>query len=273
MTVRFQSMPFKAWRSTHDTLHTAAQLAGAVRQKLTPYQKHWFHISLRVSARGPVTPPVAYEGGSLELALDLTQHELFVQTSRGDRTVWSFAGRSGGQMAGELAETLRSMNIEPPKEFASFKNAPVTRYDQRAADTFLANLTSVDHVLNTFRGELRGSTGPVQLWPHHFDVAVLWFSGRLVPDADPNDEESADEQMNFGFSCGDDGIPEPYFYATAYPFPDAMRQTPLPHGARWSESWKGSYLLMEELTRTGKGGDEVLEWLRTFHRAGVEWMK
>jgi len=31
------------------------------------------------------------------------------------------------------------------------------------------------------------------------DVSMNWFSGRLVPDIDPADEESADEQLNFGF--------------------------------------------------------------------------
>ena len=43
---------------------------------------------------------------------------------------------------------------------------------------------------------------PVVLWPHHFGLAVLWFSGHPAPDQDPANAEYADEQMNFGFSTG-----------------------------------------------------------------------
>ena len=53
---------------------------------------------------------------------------------------------------------------------------------------------------------------------------------RKIPGQDPADEESSDKQMNFGFTFGDEGIPEPYFYITAYPLPDAASRTDhMPH--------------------------------------------
>ena len=72
------------------------------------------------------------------------------------------------------------------------------------------------------------SAAGLRCWPHHFDLAVVWFSGRKVPGQDPNDPEYSNEQMNFGFSTGDSGTPEPYFYATAYPAPDGWMENDLP---------------------------------------------
>jgi hypothetical protein len=39
-------------------------------------------------------------------------------------------------------------------------------------------LAQIDILLKQFRGELREETSPVQLWPHHFDLSLVWFSGR-----------------------------------------------------------------------------------------------
>jgi hypothetical protein len=60
---------------------------------------------------------------------------------------------------------------------------------------------------------------------------MLVFSGKLVDGKDSNDWSSSREQMNFGFSTGDDGIPEPYFYVTAYPFNQKLLNEPLPPAA------------------------------------------
>jgi hypothetical protein len=38
--------------------------------------------------------------------------------------------------------------------------------------------------------------------------------------------------MNFGIAFGDESIPEPYFYVTAYPSPDALPKVVLPAGTR-----------------------------------------
>ena len=54
--------------------------------------------------------------------------------------------------------------------------------------------------------------------------------------------------MNFGFTLGDAGIPEPYFYITAYPLPEAFPDIALPDGTRWqSEGFSGAVLLYRTL--------------------------
>ena len=62
-------------------------------------------------------------------------------------------------------------------------------------------------------------------------IAMLLCSGRKIPDTDHSDPDVSDEQLNFGFVPGDDGIREAYFYATAYPDPMKPMKTNLTPGA------------------------------------------
>jgi hypothetical protein len=54
--------------------------------------------------------------------------------------------------------------------------------------------------------------------------------------------------MNFGFTFGDEGIPEPYFYVTAYPLPEPFPTHELPPGVEWhSEGFTGAVLRYQRL--------------------------
>jgi|SRR5581483_1228782 len=120
----------------------------------------------------------------------------------------------------------------------------------------------------------RGMGGWLKGGSHHFDLALLWFSGRKVPGQDPNDAENADEQMNFGFSVGDEGIPEPYFYITAYPLPKNFVGAPLPHGAYWhTDGWNGAVLLYKALVATDAPDARLLDFWRAAQKYGAELMR
>jgi hypothetical protein len=118
--------------------------------------------------------------------------------------------------------------------------------------------------LKRFKAKQHVETSPVQLWPHHFDIALLVLPGRKIPGEDPRDAELSDEQMNFGFVPGDEGIREPYFYATAYPNPKRPRPT-LPRGARWQKrGWDGAVLPYAALIAARNPQKRLLEFLHTF---------
>ena len=109
----------------------------------------------------------------------------------------------------------------------------------------------------------------MQVFPHHFDLSLNWFSGRLVPGVDPDEEESADEQMNFGFVTGDASISEAYIYATAYPEPHGILEVALPDGAYWhTEGFTGAILPYGEFVGADDASSRLLEFLRTV-REGV----
>jgi hypothetical protein len=80
---------------------------------------------------------------------------------------------------------------------------------------------------------------------------MVWLPGDKVPGQDSANEEYADQQMNFGFVFGDEGIAEPYFYVTAYPLPDSLPRAKLPAGTTWrSEGFNGAMLLYRDLVAT-----------------------
>ena len=215
-----------------------------MRSRHMPKSKHWWHITLNVSARGLTTTPFPIAGRTLELTLDLATHRLVIDSSDGWSIALPLAAQSAAGMCRRITAMLDAAGIGlEPDLLAAFDSDETLPYDIEAVRRFHQVINWVDTAFKTFKGGLREETSPVQIFPHHMDLAMNWFSGRLVPGIDPADEENADEQMNFGFVTGDGSIPDAYFYATAYPAPDGWTDLALPEGAYWhTEGWTGAVL-------------------------------
>ncbi len=262
------------WQPTLETLQSYAQFIGKVRRALTPRHKHWFHVSLRLAANGLTTTPVPAGNKTFEMILNLTTHRLLVTTSHGEQWAKPLTGQSANQFMSEGLAALNAMGIEPEIDRSLFKDTTPGSYNRTAVEKYWQALSQVDAIFKQFRGELRQETGPVQLWPHHIDLALLWFSGRLVPEQDPDNEEYADEQMNFGFTPGDSSIAEPYFYITAYPLPAGLTDLELPGEAIWlTEGFTGAILKYQSLVKAGNPAETLLTFLRAVQKTGAELMK
>jgi hypothetical protein len=271
----FPPLLLDEWQPTRDTLHQYARLVGRIRSSLTPAQKHYWHVCLHLSARGPTTTPVPIpDGRSFAVELDWAAHRWIAICSDGRESSGPLVGQSLATLRDQLLGCLALWGIEPPLvEPEDFDDDTPLVYDPRAVARFWGALVRIDAVLKRFRATLREESGPVVLWPHHFDLAMLWFSGRLVPGQDPANPDYADEQINIGFVTGDELIPEPYFYVTAYPTPDTWTQTSLPHGAVWhTEGFTGSVLPYRLLTEGSTPEERLLEWLSATHVAAKERM-
>ena len=271
---QFPPLALTDWQPTRDTLHGYAEVVGAVRGALSPSQKYSGHRSLLAAAAGLATGPIPYGPLTFELLLDLSAHRLVLTTSRGRLWQQRLRGQSQAAFFDEVTGALAAQGISVNLDRTQYANAAPGVYDVAAVERFWEALSQIDQVLKRFRGELRGETSPVQLWPHHLDIAVLWFSGRRVPGQENAKPANADEQMNFGFSTGDGGLPEPYFYVTAYPLPAALPATPVPPGAEWhTEGWNGAVLRYAELRGEGDAEERLLTYLRTYQQAGMALMK
>lgn len=268
----FPPLPLKEWQATRDTVQGYAQVVGKIRRAMTPHQRHWFHVNLRTAALGLTTTPIKTGNIAYELLLDFTGHQLVISTSTGDWAEVDLDGQSAQEFCEEVTRALDEMGIAVPIDSEQFDDEDGT-YDPDYVEDCWQVLSQIDLVLKEFLGQLRGRKGPVSFWPHHFDLAGLWFTGRLVPGQDPNDEEMADEQMNFGFSTGDEGIPDAYFYITAYPWPDGLENTTLPAPARWhAQGWKGAVMMYADLIAAENPRETLLNFLRTVQKAGAERM-
>jgi Family of unknown function (DUF5996) len=262
------------WRDTRAALHAYARIAGAIRTQLAPPEKHWYHVSLRTCAVGLVTPPIPGADGTFDILIDLPSSEWIVSTSTGQQWRTPLVGQSAERLCAETLNMLSLSDLDLELDAEGFGTTGWADYDREAAARYWRALLWFDVVLRHFKAGLREETSPVQVWPHHFDLAVLWLSGRRVPGQDPADPDRADEQMNFGFVPGDDEIREPYVYATAYPQPAGLEDIELPDGARWhGGNWQGALLPYDYLQHSPEPSPALLDFLRRFWSAGAITMR
>jgi hypothetical protein len=271
---QFPPLALASWQATRDTVHSYAQVVGTVRAELSPRQKYSGHRSLLAAGPGLTTTPIPFGPLTFELLLDLSAHRVVATNNHGRLWQQRLRGQSQATLFNEVMGGLAALGVTAQIDGAQVSQAAPGTYDVAAVERYWQALSQIDQVLKRFKGELREETSPVQLWPHHLDLALLWFSGRRVPGHENDKPQIADEQMNFGFSTGDEGLAEPYFYITAYPLPAGLTDTPLPSGAQWhTEGWTGAVLRYAEIAGAPDAEDRLLAYLRAVQGAGMALMK
>ena len=236
--MRLPELERDALGGTKDALHAYAKILGAWLKTCRPRRKHWWHASLRPSLKG-LTTGVVHGATSFELELDLIASQLRGATSAGAELVEPLRGQSAAELAARIERFLTAAGVGASPSPAEASDEFV--YDAEQAVRMHGALLSLSAALAELRARIPEETSPIQIWPHHFDLSMIWLPGEKIAGQDPADEESSDKQMNFGFSFGDAGRPDPYLYVTAYPTPAAMAKLELPAGAEWhSEDFTGA---------------------------------
>lgn len=270
----FPPLPLEEWQDTRDTLQKYARVLGKIRQALMPRQRHWWHVSLHVTGTGVTTTPMPAGDMTVELSLDFTAHLASIRTSRGDQWDLVLEGQPVKVFKDDTMKALADLGIQPEIDHSLFDDESPRTYDDEKVEAFWQALSQIDVLLKTFKGTHREETSPVQIWPHHFDISLVWFSGRLVPNQDPDNEDYSDEQMGFGFSTGDGGILEAYFYVTAYPAPDGWAGCDLPAGARWqTEGWTGAVMPYSAVVANDEPQELLMSFWQSAHGAGKRLMR
>jgi len=263
---------YPQWKLTRDGLQQCADLLGAVRAATAPKEKHWFHITLYCDISGLSTGVLTTDSERFSLFLDFIHGELRFQ-AQSDESKTPIDGKSITQISSWLSEQLDRSHITVTLDWSKFSSDEPLVIELGASAALWTIYSNVDRVFKEFRASLREETSPVHVWPHHFDLAMLWFSGRQVPDTDPADEENADEQMNFGFVPGDGSIDEPYFYITAYPLPKDLTALELPSDAYWhTEGFTGAILKYSDWVQSGDALGSLMKFLSVVHQAGKHAM-
>lgn len=263
----FEAMPLEDWKETRDTIQLYSQVLGAVRHAFAPKEKFWSHISLRADVEGLTTTvmPAGKAAPSLafKMTLNLIKHKLIISDSRGETRETGLSGHSVHSFCKDALGSLNGLGIEPEIDRSQFGDETHRTYDPVAAERFWRTLSQVDLIFKDFKSTMHHETSPVQLWPHHFDLAFLWFSGQSIPGEDPADLETSSEQMNFGFVTGDELIPEPYFYITVHPVHERMPGVALPDGVSWhNEGWQGALMKYDTLVKSPNPGEKLRDFLR-----------
>lgn len=262
----FPEVPARS-ADTLRALQSYARVIGAYRAALVPLQKHWWHASLLPSARGFRTGPIYRKDTAFELKLDLEMSKVRFESDSNTEHPVALTGQSSADLYEEIQPLLRAINVVVQIDKNKLSAETYPRFSWDTARQLQRMLRVVVAAMTRLKAEIREESSPVQLWPHHFDTALLILTGDRVPGADPDDPEQADAQINIGFSFGDAPIPEPYFYVTFYPQPADIDNEPWRCGARWHhEAWQGVALPYNKLLKQ----DEPAHRLRAFWQEALD---
>jgi hypothetical protein len=263
-------------RPTVESLHLMTQVVGKVAVARSPWLNHSWHLTLRPSARGLITPLIPAGAVSVQLEFDFIDHALAVRcTDGGERRV----ALGPGAVAGFYAEAMDALavlgaptrivakpnEVPDPTPFADDHQARA--YDPEVAHDFWRALVQIERLFARFRTRFVGKTSPIHFFWGSADLAVTRFSGRRAPvhpGGVPNlpdavtREAYSHEVSSAGFWAGDERTPEPCFYSYAYPTPKGFAEAPVqPIGARFDAAL-GEFLLPYETVRTAAHPDRVL---------------
>jgi hypothetical protein len=262
--------PLTNWASTRDTLSQYAAVVGVIPRALSEPHPKWWHISLKVQEDGAATDPIPHPestGVTFQLLMNLRAHSVDVSTNEGEvRTLSMTDGLSSTEFGNRLLSMLSELGIEAEFEREKYENDEPRAYNPEAAISYRDGLTNTSRVLAVHRSSLTGDMGPIQLWPHNFDIAFEWFGTRLIPYGEGDDAQEIPAQINFGLAPGDSSHPEAYFYSNPWPFDDSLIDRELPAGAQWfTESWQGTLLPYAEIAGDPAGEEKLEAYFRAVY--------
>lgn len=272
------ALPLEGWRDTYATLHMWTQIVGKTRLALAPMENHWWQVALYVTARGLTTSPLPLPDGTGRTAsvdFDFLEHALVIQRSDGAAGALPLVAQSVAEFYAAYRSLLRELDVD-----VRLRPVPVevevaipfaddhthASYDPAAAQRCWRVLVQADRVLKRFRGRFHGKASPVHFFWGSFDLAATRFSGRTAPrhpGGAPNcpdyvmHEAYSDECSSCGFWPGNAVLPEPAFYAYAYPAPEGFQDYPTVPGARY-EPALGEFILPYNTVRAAAAPDDLL---------------
>lgn len=269
MTNTGTSLPaLQDWEPMRDTLSAYAKAVAAVPRALAEPHPKWWHVSLRVTPAGLETVemnPAELDGESLKVSMDLGSHRIVIATSDGREYALDMRkGLTASEIGDWLSKGLDNLGVPHAFQREKFEDASPRGYDERIAGDYLKAIRLIDGAMKDHRAALSGERGPVQLWPHHFDLSFEWYGTLTVPYEEEGQTVEYPSQINFGFSPGDGSHARPYFYSNPWPFDAGLSKNALPSGARWfTEGWEGTLLPYDSLV----GDAEGLAKLKAYFKA------
>lgn len=175
-----------------------------------------------------------YKGAEVVSKLE-TIGKTFNQVFDNLKTVLNNQGLDGNKLKKELPYELPASVMQ--------NGAPFEKQDSEALVSLTDLYSSTSKTLQSIFSKIPAAS-EIRCWPHHYDLATLVA---IVAHDDPEEAKS----IGFGFSPGDGGFDEPYFYLTPWPYPAMDSLYSLTAPAFWNtEGWTGGVLKAGDLNTT-----------------------
>ena len=222
---------------------------------------------MKVRDQGAATDPIPHPespGVTFTLLMNLRTHTVDISTTGGEVRSLSMAdGMSSTEFGGYLISMLSELGIEGGFEQEKYENDEPLSYDSQAASAYREILLKTHKILELHKSGLSGDTGPIQLWPHNFDLAFEWFGTLLVPHGEDSELPA---QINFGLAPGDSSHAEAYFYSNPWPFQPTLTDLELPVGGQWfTDSWQGTLLPYAAIVGDKSGEDTLAAYFKAVY--------
>jgi hypothetical protein len=286
-SANWPGLPFEEWRETYATLHMWTQVVGKVRLALEPHLNHWWQVPLYLTSRGLTTSPVPYGLKTFQIDFDFIEHRLVIETGDGDAREVELAPRTVADFYGEFMSDMRELGldvkiwttpveVENPIPFE--RDETHKSYVPEQANRFWRALAQADRVLKAFRSGFLGKCSPVHFFWGSFDLAVTRFSGRRAPQhpGAPGIPDSvtreaySHEVSSAGFWPGGAALPEPIFYAYAYPEPEGFKDFVVgPERAYYNTDFKEFVLPYEAVRASDDPDRDLLRFLQDTYEAAA----
>ena len=228
---------------TRRRIHSVAKLIGRLRETLVqPIAKN-DNLWLSVVNKGFCTPPMNALN-ELEIGFNAEILAVEIADNKNRYASVTVTGKTLSELCAEVLDVLKAeFGITPNITAGEFDGERKIEIDLESAQEFLKQFVNFSELLNSFHKGIPFSDGiksQICLWPHHFDNAFKWFSGRKI--------DESDEQMGIGVSNGDEMYELPYAYMTIYPELRKMNTLDIPEGAHLHDSgWQGLLLTYEAI--------------------------
>jgi hypothetical protein len=283
------ALPLEAWQDTYATLHMWTQIVGKTRLALAPAENHWWQVALYVTPRGLTTSAMPSGTRSFVVDFDFVDHQLYVRTSEGTTASVPLMPRTVADFYAAYVDTLGSLGlgvrlrpvpVEVVTAIPFAEDREHASYDADAATRCWRIFVQVDRVLKRFRGGFLGKASPVHFFWGGFDLAETRFSGRRAPrhpGGVPNcpayvmEEAYSHECSSCGFWPGGGAMPEPAFYAYAYPEPAGYREHRVrPDPTYYHPDLREFVLPYEAVRRAPSPDDAMLQFFESTYEAAAE---
>jgi hypothetical protein len=239
--------------------HAAQWLARAARAVIEPVPDD-SHTSLVWDPQrfALVGPAFAAEGGEARLGIRIPDLALLAIRPDDSLAMYPVDGGTDADAGKWMAEQLSALGLDGtglgddlPYELPAHGVGAGETYDAATNVTGLMELSIWFDLSSAVVADIAGKfahlqpgPSPVRCWPHHFDVATL-----ISLDAGGGEDARS---VGVGLSPGDEGYPQPYFYVTPWPYPEADALPALEGGGHWhTEGWIGAVLTGDTVAAAG----------------------
>jgi Family of unknown function (DUF5996) len=260
LPLTFPPLALADWKETRDTLHKYCQLVGAIREVMFNPLPNSLHTNLLLSKKGFTTSPILKDDSStdklFEVILDVQHRRLRIESNYREPLNIALTGQSLNALCDETCSLLTDIGINPPLERPSFLEGVRGQFGSKPVKAYWKAVSSTNRVLKKIKAGLKGETSPIHLHVDVLTLSLTWYCKDFL-------DIPSLEQLDFGFSTGDEKFPDAYFFISSFPDVRSLGEI-IPHKTKYKFTSDTSELILPyaEVFNTKNSEKTLLDFYR-----------